>query len=572
MIKTTTTALLLLATFALSAQSAPIAIDGIFDDWTDNLKTVTDPTESITGIDIREMQVTNDDEWLYIHITTDSEFDISDDLIDHNLRLYIDTDDDASTGNAVQSLYGAELGVLFRNRQVQFNGSSNLKFSDIVMRAAPTVTSNTFEIAIKRNARPDGTALFSSQTIKILWLNTNNNDRLPNIGEVFSYTFDRTSVPPKTPVDINKSDSTLVRVVAYNTLFDGLSNADRLPHFERIIQSLNPDIIGFSECNNVTALQVKALLDEWIPLGTANGWYVEKHSSHGLINASKWAIKERWQTLERQFPVLVDLPSYYKTDILFTNAHLKCCTGESQRQNQADQYISFIRDAKTTGGEIDLPKGTPFVYGGDLNLVGYAQQLRTLITGDIQNTATHGSGGAPDWDDTDVEDLVSLQTENRMAFTWNSVSSPFPSGKLDFILYSDAVTTAQKSFVLRTEIMPAARLQKYGLNLDDTESASDHYPVVADFDMATTLSVPSVLDIESTQLYPNPATNQIHLIFTQLGEHQIDISDINGKELHTQRSTHTNTILDISQLYPGTYFITISSPTGTTEVHKVIKL
>jgi endonuclease/exonuclease/phosphatase family metal-dependent hydrolase len=557
--KIISTSLLLLATLTTLAQSAPIAIDGLFDDWTNNLKTVTDPSESISGIDLLEMSVTNDDEWLYINITTDNEFDISDDLIDHNIRLYLDTDNDDNTGTSIQTNYGAELSVFFRDRSVQFNGNNNLKFSDFSMRALPTVTSNRFEIAIKRDARPDGTkALFTSETIKILWLNTNNNDRLPNQGQVFTYTFDNASVAPKTPMDINKSDSTHVRIVAYNTLFDGLTNSGRVIHFESIITSLNPDIIGFSECNNVTAAQVKVLLDDWLPTGT--------------ITASRWAFKERWQTLERQFPVLIDLPEYYTKDLLFTNAHLKCCTGETQRQNQADQYINFIQDAKTTGGVIDLPQGTPFVYGGDLNLVGYAQQLTTLITGDIQNTATYGSGGSPDWDNTAVTDLVSLQTDNRMAFTWNSESSPYPAGKLDFMLYSDAVTTAEKSFVLRTEAMPAARLQQYGLAQDDTESASDHYPVIADFSIATTLSVPKAKMESSIKIYPNPSKDKLNLAFAQAGQHQITLTDANGNILLTHTTTTQNTTLDISSLASGIYFVTVTSADGNSEVQRWVKI
>jgi len=571
--KIISTSLLILATLTTLAQSAPIAIDGIFDDWTSNLKTITDPSESISGIDLLKMQVTNDDEWLYINITTDTEFDISDDLIDHNIRLYIDTDNDASTGTAIQAEYGAELAVFFRNRTVQFNGSNNLKFSDFSMRALPTVTSNRFEIAIKRDARPnESTALFNSETIKILWTNTNNNDRLPDQGEVFSYTFDRASVAAKTPVDINKSDATHIRIVAYNTLFDGLANADRLPHFESIIQSLNPDIIGFSECNNVTAADVKILMDNWLPLGTTNGWFVEKHSSHGLITASRWPFKERWQNLERQFPVLIDLPDYYTKDIMFTNAHLKCCTGESQRQNQADQYINFIQDAKSSGGIIDLPQGTPFVYGGDLNLVGYAQQLTTLITGEIQNTATYGNGGSPDWDDTEVTDLVSLQTDNRFAFTWNSETSRYPAGKLDFMLYSDAVTTAEKSFVLRTEIMPAARLQQYGLAQDDTESASDHYPVIADFSMTTTLSVPNINSGSSIKIYPNPSKNTLNLEFHKVGKHKITLTDANGNILLTHTSSASTTSLDVSTIASGIYFVTVTSGDGDSEVQKWMKL
>ena len=54
---------------------------------------------------------------------------------------------------------------------------------------------------------------------------------------------------------------------------------------------------------------------------------------------------------------------------------------------------------------------------GDLNLVGDRQQLTTLVTGEIINTQLFGNGGPPDWDETDLEDLISQQTDKRTAYT-----------------------------------------------------------------------------------------------------------------------------------------------------------
>ena len=68
------------------------------------------------------------------------------------------------------------------------------------------------------------------------------------------------------------------------------------------------------------------------------------------------------------------------------------------RQDQVDQLAAWI--AQETAADGDVPYNTPVVYGGDLNLVGYAQQLTTLLTGDVQDEATYGAGGPPDWDGT----------------------------------------------------------------------------------------------------------------------------------------------------------------------------
>ncbi len=107
---------------------------------------------------------------------------------------------------------------------------------------------------------------------------------------------------------------------------------------------------------------------------------------------------------------LIDLPGWFGQDLLVINSHLKCCGGQTnddKRQLEVDATIAFILDAKTPGGVIDLPTETPFVILGDLNLVGDRQQLITLLTGEIINTPIFGNGGPPDWDNTDLEDLLS---------------------------------------------------------------------------------------------------------------------------------------------------------------------
>ena len=78
-------------------------------------------------------------------------------------------------------------------------------------------------------------------------------------------------------------------------------------------------------------------------------------------------------------PCLIDLPdSLFTKDLLVINAHMSCCDNDNDRQEQADDFVNFILDAKSTGGIIDLANETPFVLCGDLNLVGFSQQLQTL--------------------------------------------------------------------------------------------------------------------------------------------------------------------------------------------------
>ncbi len=557
----------------LVAQSAPITIDGVYDDWNPSLVTFTDITESISGIDLLKMQVSNDENFLFIRITTDTEFDLTSDLIAQQLMLYIDTDNNPATGYQIQNGYGSELGINFQDRFAHYNVSPNseVSFSDIQMRPAPTVSSNEFEIAIGRNVLPDGiNPLFTSSTIRILFKELNDSDSMPNNGEVFYYTFDETPVTPLVPTDFNKENENFIRIVAYNTLFNGLIDPNRVAHFEKIVTLLNPDIIGFSECGDTNPYDVKALLDDWIPLGNSDGWYVVNDYSGDLITLSRWPILQYWQSLYRQLPVLIDLPVNYNTDLLITNSHLRCCSANYERQEQVDDYVAFMLDARTQGGEISLPENTPFVYVGDLNLVGYAQQLTTLITGDIQNTNTYGQGASYDWDDSDITDQICRQSDKRMTYTWRSDGSSYPPGRLDYILFSDSVMHAEKSFTIQTEVMPTDRLQLYGFSQYETSSASDHFPVITDFSINAAVGI-SEVEIKKSLIYPNPAKEKLFVRFESLGFYSISLYDSYGSLVLRKEGLFQSKEIEISSISSGFYFLSITDAKGNQEWHKILK-
>lgn len=474
------------------SQSAPIAVDGRFDDWVLPGQGVVDGNSPSSGIDITGMDVRNDDDRLFLRLAFAQEIDLQDDLVPQTVRLYIDADNDASTGLAVQTGYGAELQVRFDTRTVTqyVPAAVNVGWSSIGLVPLPTVTSDTFEIAINRWAVPDGThPLFTAATIKVLLKDTDGNDVLPEIGSTFSYTFDTAPVVPYQTLPLERVDPAHVRILAWNVLGDGITSGPLQDEFERILQAIAPDVIGFSECVSSTAAQVKTRLDSWLPIGGA-GWHAIK-DDFDMIVASRWPRTASWPALSRQFPVLVDLPSSYATDLLFTAAHLNCCTADATRQQQVDAWAQFVLDAKLPGGTLSVPVNTPVVYAGDLNLVGYAQQLTTLLTGAIVNTGTYGTGAPLDWDGTTLADALMPQSDERSAFTWLNAAGSYPPGRLDYILYTDAVTQLQRAFALRTATMGAGRLAQYGLIAGDTDAASDHLPVVADF--ALTMVAPSVL-------------------------------------------------------------------------------
>ena len=218
------------------AQSASIEIDGVFNDWNETLITEKDPSEWVSGIDLLSLSLTNDRDYLFIRLKADKEFDFSDNIIDHNIHLYLDTDNDASTGDSKFSEFGADLVLNLKDRRVNFYNPNlnSISLNDIHLRVAPTVTSNSFEIAIPRNIMPDGqNRLFKASNLKLIVANLSNNDRIPNSGNLV-YDFDESRLNGYDLVDINKRSDDLIRIVAYNTLSNGLTDLTRKSHFEKM--------------------------------------------------------------------------------------------------------------------------------------------------------------------------------------------------------------------------------------------------------------------------------------------------------------------------------------------------
>lgn len=72
-------------------------------------------------------------------------------------------------------------------------------------------------------------------------------------------------------------------------------------------------------------------------------------------------------------------------------------------------------------------------------------------------------------------------------------------------------------------------------------------------------------------LYPNPATNKIHISSTSESMEWIEIVSISGKTLETHRASPTNMQLDVTHLSPGMYFLKIIDTNGGTSVRKWMK-
>lgn len=457
--------LLFAACTATTAQQG-IAIDHAFEDWSGTASIAVEDTAG----PLMSAGFTSDAENLYFHLVYDRLIALDEGLVPHGTKLGIDVDGDAGTGQIVGGFQGADIVVHLQDRYInesQADGTTEQhSLNDGHIRMAPTYGGSKHEVAIGRAANGIPVAATVRWTVHC----STSGQQVVADGVVLS---NAPAIAMATPLE--RADDTEVRVAFWN-MNRRLEESDAQAAMARILQAVQPDVIGMSEVEDFSAAFVQGLLDEWLPLD-GGAWHVAK-DDWDLMVCSRYPISGQYPGIYRQFPVVIDAP--WPGDLMVAASHLKCCNGAEQRQTEADEYMAFLRDAMTAGGELDLPFKTPIVYGGDLNMVGPGGAMHTLLTGDIHDEAANGPDFSPDWDGTPLRELTCLQADRAMDYTWRNDNSSWGAGKLDYILVQDGVVEVLREFALETSSMSPERRAQYGLEPGDDLQASDHYIVVAD--------------------------------------------------------------------------------------------
>ena len=474
------TILLFLFLPGMLGSSDIIVLDGLFEEWQFREPIYTDPEGDNLGntIDFGSIYIDNDQDYLYLNFELNSETNLQN---GSDLILYIDTDNDPATGDDFNGL-GADLVYDLGKREGRYYHDGFKKLLEhhlFGLITMPTVTSDTFEIGIARTNFPQGAPIFSSDEIKIAFThNIPEGDLLPDLGDSITYTFTDEETDPPASITLEKNDPSHLRIVSWNTLKDGLLKDKRTDSFQNVLKAIDPDIINLQEMYVTQAPKIKTQLEQWFP-GTE--WHV--HKMGDLITISRYPIVEpaegRFPVITGASPVLIELPD--GEQVLIINTHFRCCDQDDLRQREVDEVMMLIRDSKTPGDRVDIIPDIPIIILGDTNLVGYAQQVGTLLYGDIVNEDKYGEDFNPDWDGTSLTDLLSRHTETRHAFTWRDDKTSFSPGRLDYFIFTDSVLDVAKHYILDTAELSEEKLAEYGLEADDSLTASDHLTFIVDF-------------------------------------------------------------------------------------------
>lgn len=415
--------------------------------------------------------------------------------MDTPVAIHIDADGDPDTGMpleepAIRGGLGADIEIIFSPREVdaprpgsgvmfrvhQPDGTARVvPHERLGFSFTPTHAAEWYEVRIARSAAED------------LGLNTDGlggSGRIAGVvimhdgrGEIAGWAdpFEVDAPPARA---LEKSDARVptrpddaVRVVSYNV--ERSSPVKNPEPFARVIRVLDPDVLLFQEWDEGDADALKAWLIAHVD--DAVDWHVLKGPAWGVAVASKHPLSAL-TPMDTPNPVNSQNALRFVGGLAQTplgplavgSTHLKCCgtkgsREDRQRSAEATAIADMLADAL---GEGPGAEAWGLIVGGDINLVGSREPLDAIAAG-------------CDLDRSDLAVCEPMRLGDQAMYTWYDPGNTFTPGRLDFLLYSDAVAEAANSFVLDTGVMSQAALARLGLDADDT-AASDHLPVVLD--------------------------------------------------------------------------------------------
>ncbi len=459
---------------ALCAPAGPlsgrIVVDGLFTDWSDRSRVheVSAPDPEDRSALIEAVWIHSDRDRLSLRARLSRQV-----LLQGNSRLvlHIDTDGDPGTGLPVDGL-GADFSWHFSEREGRLRVMGvpvRLIQSDVELRQAPVISADEFEISVARRVSVVGAPFLPTPRIALTLREESEGQVIGSTGPL-EVDLDPQAPPPPPPVRVPEKDPDQFRTLTYNVLYDG--NFERPLPFRRILGALEPDVLCLQEIYRHSVDESLAWIRHILPNTT---WHAAGFGQGVIL--SRFPVLE-WGpigTRRRGAWAILDTPD---GKLAVVNPHAPCCQDDAGRQDEFDALTAWIRDSRASGL---LDPRTPVIVAGDMNLVGDAQQLTTLLEGAIVDTATHGPAAPPDGDGTPFVDVAPYHLSGTETYTWRSDLGEFAPGKLDYILYTDSVLGLGRSFVLWTPDLDETALREAGLEVEDTRVASDHLPVVADF-------------------------------------------------------------------------------------------
>lgn len=485
-----------LISLLIGAGSPPrIVIDGRFDDWDPVQPKLVDPVDALgEAIELREVRLASDGR--FVHLLVDFGRTVNIQKLEGTVHIVLDVDGNQSTGLDTFGLNGADLDIILSpampsDRAERPGGvalvstlpnAPPLNPYDIGFTFGPTYANRQFEFRIERGAKLEGIpSVLAGGRMQGRIVCTDPKGNIIDQTAVFGSDLaplriaEQTAtaqLPPKLP----GAGAGVIRIMSWNTANGSLF--DNPEPFARVLAAIDPDVIFLQELTDRnSASQLESFLDRRLLPDGSNQWQVVFGAGGGNLRcaiASKLPLEpaEPFQLLpypdwpDRSLRVAGGVIETADKRILCVSVHLRCCGGIGSQQD-------FIRilEVETIREELRklIESGSidGVIVAGDFNLVGSRRPLDLLTTRlDVPGLS--------------LIEAEPYQLDGRSNATWSDRKQSFVPGRLDYLLFSNRTMALQSTFVLDARDLIPQALHRFGLRVDDTASASDHFPVVAD--------------------------------------------------------------------------------------------
>lgn len=464
------------AVFQSWSGSQTITLDGDISEWPGDVAAVADAN------------------WLYLRFSLEGSTRTLQGM-DSAMAVYIDADGDPGTGRSIEEPtvrggLGADIEVIFSPREpdaprmgsgVMFRVHASDGTARVVPHErlgfsfTPTHAAEWYEARIARSVADElglsTRGLGGSGRVAGVVVMYDGRGEVSGWADPFEVT-----APPASPwqpqdVHVPARPDNAVRVLTYNV--EHTSPARNPEPFARVIRVLDPDVLLFQEWAEGDASTVKAWLTAHID--DSADWQVLKGKAWGVAVASRHPLSEL-TPMDAPNPVNAQEALRFVGGLVRTpvgplavgSTHLKCCgtkdsSEDRKRSAEATTIANMVAEALA---EAPGSEAWGVVIGGDLNLVGSLPPLEAIARG-------------VDLDGSPLAVSPAMRLGDHAMYTYYDKGNTYTPGRLDFLLYSDAVAEAVNSFVFDTSVLSEAALARLGLDSDDT-GQSDHLPVVLD--------------------------------------------------------------------------------------------
>ncbi|MGK2856811.1 MAG: endonuclease/exonuclease/phosphatase family protein [Thermoanaerobaculia bacterium] len=500
---------LLLGSCASGRYGNQVVIDGEFDEWKDVPVVASDPADAPDGfLDFGDIRVRHDRDAVYMLVEMGKV--VTAQRLPGTVSILLDVDGRSSTGYEESRLDGVDLifdfpipnakspgtpgaGVRLRSKQERLNPYS------LGVGLAPVHAGDRIEFRFNRRG-PLGTTppIFFSPTFRAKLVAVDLEGKLVDETPTFTYKLTPTSATARRTSNghnpIARAKDTDFRILCWNV---SRTNLFEMPKaFGRALVALRPDIIILDEVSDKGSLeQVREIISEAF---LSNDWNVyfgpggsdqrtviatrEQLDAAAPFSPARWpegaaeelaalrpgddALEKARTWLGETVPTGGAIVTMNSRALLVAGIDMHCCGGhqtvEDLRRMIEARGVNAAAAATAATMKIDAT-----IIAGDFNLVGDPSVL--------------GAAGASLDNGQPLARARALQLDGMTDATWANPDEPFVPGRLDHILYSSSSLVLLHAFVFDSSDLSGRWLAYNGLSAEDSRGASDHFPVVADF-------------------------------------------------------------------------------------------